>query len=69
MHIHIMSIVAVSTPLYLIMRTEATPSDKEPAKRSLRTTFKMHLSWWVILGYIFWVGFLIGAIIMHSVAR
>jgi hypothetical protein len=36
---------------------------------SIRQRIKMRLSLWVILGYIFWVGFLIGAIIMHAAAR
>ena len=39
---------------------------EKPLKRSIRHTIRMRLSLWVILGYIFWVGFLIGAIIMHA---
>ncbi len=34
-----------------------------------RALGRMRTSTWVILGYVFWVGFLIGAIIMHTIAR
>jgi len=43
--------------------------EEQPSKCTLRTKIRMRLSLWVILGYIFWVGFLIGAIIMHATVK
>lgn len=44
-------------------------ADELPSKRPLRALIRMRLSLWVMLGYLFWVGFLIGAIIMHAAAK
>jgi hypothetical protein len=44
-------------------------ADAHPSGRSLQSKIKIRLSVWVILGFTFWIGFLIGAIIMHAAAR
>jgi hypothetical protein len=48
-------------------------SDHQIESRSsnefVRRLGRMRTSTWVILGYVFWVGFLLGAIIMHTIAR